>query len=141
MSRLCPVDYHRFHFPVGGVPEKPRIINGPLFSVSPIALRQNIRILSENKRALSIIRSPEFGEVLMLEIGATNVGSIEYTYLPGQPVQKGAEKGFFKFGGSSMITLFEPGKLRLATDLTENSRQQRELYARMGDRIGSLIRV
>src|SRR4029079_6475889 len=88
MSRLCPVDYHRFHFPVAGTPEKARIINGPLFSVSPIALRQNIRILSENKRALAVIRAPEFGDVLILEIGATNVGSIEYTYVPGEPVQK-----------------------------------------------------
>ena len=138
MSRLCPVDYHRFHFPVGGTPEKARIINGPLFSVSPIALRRNIRILSENKRALSLVRSSEFGDVLMLEIGATNVGSIEYTYLPDEPVQKGAEKGFFKFGGSSMITIFEPGKVRLADDLIENSRQHRELYARMGDCMGML---
>jgi phosphatidylserine decarboxylase len=39
-----------------------------------------------------------------------------------------------------MITIFEPGKLRLAADLVENSRQQRELYARMGDRMGILVR-
>src|SRR5436189_82804 len=140
MSRLCPVDYHRFHFPVDGIPEKARIINGPLFSVNPIALRENIHIFSENKRALSKIQSAEFGTVLMLEIGATNVGSIEYTYVPGEPIHKGAEKGFFKFGGSSMITLFEPGKLRLANDLVENSRQFRELYAQMGDRVGRLNR-
>jgi phosphatidylserine decarboxylase len=140
MSRLCPVDYHRFHFPVAGVPEKARIINGPLFSVSPIALRQNINYLWENKRALSKIQSPEFGTVLMLEIGATNVGSIEYTYVPDEPMQKGAEKGYFKFGGSSMITMFEPGKLRLADDLIENSRQHRELYARMGDGMGRVRR-
>jgi phosphatidylserine decarboxylase len=137
MSRLCPVDYHRFHFPIAGVPEKPRILNGPLFSVNPIALRANIRFLVENRRARSIVQTPKNGAVLMFEIGATNVGSIEYTFVPGEPIQKGAEKGFFKFGGSSMITLFEPGRVQLAADLIEQSSRQTELYARIGDRMGA----
>lgn len=136
LSRLCPVDYHRFHFPVAGVPEKPVLINGPLYSVNPVALRRNIHIFSENKRALCRIESPEFGTVLMLEIGATCVGSFEYTFAPGVAMAKGAEKGFFKFGGSSTITLFENGRLRLDDDLVENSRQGRELYARMGEQMG-----
>ena len=136
MSRLCPTDYHRFHFPVAGVPEKPQLINGLLYSVSPIALRQNIRYLSENRRVLCVIQSEQVGTVLMLEIGATNVGSIEYTFIPGQPVQKGAEKGYFKFGGSSMITLFEPNAVALALDLLEQTGQHRELYARVGDQMG-----
>src|SRR5258705_10677804 len=61
LSRLCPVDYHRFHFPVAGVTSAPRLIDGPLFSVNPIALRRNIHIFTENKRAVSRIESPEFG--------------------------------------------------------------------------------
>jgi len=141
ISRLCPTDYHRFHFPAAGVPEKPKIINGPLYSVSPIALRQNIHIFSENRRALSVMRAADAGTVLMLEVGATNVGSIEYTFVPGEPVQKGAEKGYFKFGGSSIITMFEPGKVMLAADLLENSRINRELYALMGDRLGVLAKT
>ena len=136
LSRLCPVDYHRFHFPVAGVPEQPVLINGPLYSVNPVALRRNIHIFSENKRALCRIESPEFGTVLMLEIGATCVGSFEYTFAPEVAMVKGAEKGFFKFGGSSTITLFEKGRLRLDDDLVENSRQGRELYARMGEQMG-----
>src|SRR5439155_16818289 len=136
MSRLCPTDYHRFHLPVAGIPDKPQLINGPLYSVNPIALRQNIRYLSENRRVLCAIRTAGIGTVLMLEIGATNVGSIEYTFVPGQPVQKGAEKGYFQFGGSSMITIFEHNAVQLAADLLEQSRQNRELYARVGDRMG-----
>lgn len=135
LSRLCPVDYHRFHFPVGGKAGAVRMINGPLYSVNPIALRQNIKIFCENKRALTVIESPEFGRVLMLEIGATCVGSFEYTYQPG-PVEKGAEKGYFKFGGSSTITIFEPGRIQLADDLVSNAKQGRELYARIGDVMG-----
>lgn len=136
LSRLCPVDYHRYHFPVGGLATAPRVINGWLYSVSPIALRQNIRIFTENKRAITRIESPEFGTVLMLEVGATNVGSFEYTFAPNTRVAKGAEKGYFKFGGSSTITLFEPGRVKLDADLLAHTVEHRELYARMGDRLG-----
>ena len=136
LSRLCPVDYHRYHFPVGGMATEPSLINSWLYSVNPLALRRNIRIFTENKRALTRIDSPEFGQVLMLEVGATCVGSLEYTFKPNTRVQKGAEKGYFKFGGSSTITLFEPGRVRLAEDLIEQTAQHRELYARMGDHLG-----
>jgi phosphatidylserine decarboxylase len=135
LSRLCPVDYHRFHFPVSGNAGTPRIVSGPLFSVNPIALRRNIRIFTENKRAISEIDSPEFGKVLMLEIGATCVGSFEYTFKPG-PIKKGDEKGFFKFGGSSTITIFEPNRIKLSDDLVEKSAAGLELYARIGDVMG-----
>ena len=136
LSRLCPVDYHRYHFPVGGLATEPRVLNGWLYSVSPIALRRNIRIFTENKRAITRIESPEFGTVLMLEVGATNVGSFEYTFPPNTRVAKGAEKGYFKFGGSSTITLFEPGRVKLDDDLLAHTAEHRELYARMGDRLG-----
>jgi phosphatidylserine decarboxylase len=138
-SRLCPVDYHRFHFPAAGVPGAPQLINGPLYSVNPIALRQNIRYLWENKRVITRLETPDLGLVLILEIGATNVGSIVQTFTAGQSVTKGKEKGCFRFGGSSMMTLFEPGRVRLAEDLVENSRQCRELYARVGDRLGVAV--
>ncbi len=137
LSRLCPVDYHRFHFPVTGVPSTPQMINGPLFSVNPIALRQNIRIFTENKRAITRIESKEFGTVLMLEIGATCVGGFEFTFTADHPASKGAEKGYFKFGGSSTMLLFEPDRIQLDSDLLENSANRQELYARIGDRMGA----
>ncbi|NNE93198.1 MAG: phosphatidylserine decarboxylase, partial [Verrucomicrobiales bacterium] len=73
------------------------------------------------------------GLVLILEIGATNVGSIVQTYEPG-PVEKGEEKGYFEFGGSMTIAFFEPGRIQLADDLNA----ERELYAKMGDRLGTI---
>jgi phosphatidylserine decarboxylase len=136
LSRLCPVDYHRYHFPVSGTPTQPTLINGALYSVNPLALRKNINFLVENKRAYTEIDSPEFGKVLMFEVGATCVGSFEYTFSPGVPMQKGSEKGYFKFGGSETITLFEAGRITLADDLVEHSKLGRELYARMGDLMG-----
>ena len=81
---------------------------------------------------LTKLVTEDLGTVLLLEIGATNVGSIQQTFTPGQAVEKGAEKGYFEFGGSSTMTLFEPGAITLATDLLETSREGIELYARMG---------
>lgn len=140
LSRLCPVDYHRFHFPAAGTPRKTRWINGPLYSVNPIALRQNIEILATNKRCITELDTERFGKVLLIEIGATCVGSICQTFDPDVSVSSGQEKGFFKFGGSSTMTVFEPGRIRFDSDLVENSAQQRELYAHMGDRMGQVNR-
>lgn len=131
-SRLCPVDYHRFHFPVGGIAGAPTRINGWLWSVSPIALRRNLGLLWENRRWLMEVESPTFGRVLMAEIGATNVGCTVYTFQPGSEVAKGLEKGYFRFGASAVLTLFEPGRVRLAEDLLACSREPQELYAHMG---------
>lgn len=139
LSRLCPVDYHRFHFPVAGVPGPRRLINGPLFSVNPIALCQNIHILSTNKRCLTEIQTESLGEVLLMEIGATCVGGICQTYSEHQPVEKGSEKGYFRFGGSSTITIFQRGRIQFDRDLIDHSSTQRELYARVGDHMGVQI--
>lgn len=133
LSRLCPVDYHRFHFCVAGTPAAARLIDGPLYSVSPIALRRRLDFMWTNRRAITLIDSPQFGQIVQIEIGATCVGSIVQTFTPGQPVAKGDPKGTFLFGGSSTITLFEPGKVTLAADLIEQTAAGYELYALMGE--------
>jgi len=139
ISRLCPVDYHRFHFPVAGAPRESRLVQGWLYSVSPIALRRRIRYLVENKREVTVIDGSPFGPVAMIEVGATNVGSIRQSFVPGRPVAKGDEKGLFAFGGSCVITLFTRGSIRFDDDLVAQSREQRETYARMGERLGVLV--
>ena len=131
ISRLCPVDYHRYHFPVSGRAGAPVLLNGPLYSVSPIALRRNLGILWENKRSRTLIDSPVFGKVLVFEIGATCVGSMQATYAAG-PVEKGQEKGYFSFGGSCVATLFQKDRIRFSETLVQHSAQGREVYAKMG---------
>lgn len=141
ISRLCPVDYHRFHFPCAGTPGESRLINGVLYSVSPIALRRNIQYLVQNKRVLTEVETAAFGSVACFEVGATNVGSIVHTFVPGREVKKGYEKGLFKFGGSCVITVFRAGAIRFDQDLVEQSRNCVETYARMGDRLGIAVRA
>lgn len=139
ISRLCPVDYHRFHFPVAGTPGEARLINGWLYSVSPIALRRQLNYLWENKRMITLVDSPQFGRVAVCEIGATMVGSIMQNYVPARAVEKGAEKGLFRFGGSCVITLFQKNRIRFDADLVEHSANQLEVYARMGERLGEAV--
>jgi phosphatidylserine decarboxylase len=136
ISRLCPVDYHRFHFPVAGTPKESRLVQGWLYSVSPIALRRRISYLVENKREVTVVEGSPFGPVAMIEVGATNVGSIRQSFVPGRAVVKGEEKGLFAFGGSCVITLFTRGAIRFDEDLVAQSREHRETYARMGERLG-----
>lgn len=138
ISRLCPVDYHRFHFPVGGRAEAPVFVQGPLYSVSPIALRRRLRCLVENKRARTVVETEHGGGVVVVEIGATCVGTIIHTAGAG-PVGRGQEKGYFRFGGSCVITLFEPGRVRLADDLLAAAADGRELYAQVGDRMAVVV--
>ncbi|MGN0867996.1 MAG: phosphatidylserine decarboxylase [Akkermansia sp.] len=138
LSRLCPVDYHRFHFPAAGTPEAARRIPGPLASVSPYCLRRQLSWLWTNKRELTVLHTPDCGEVLLLAVGATGVGSIFQTYRAGEPVCKGDEQGYFAFGGSTVMSFFEPGRITLAPDLVANTAEGFETYARQGDLLGHI---
>lgn len=136
ISRLCPVDYHRFHAPVSGKVSEERLINGSLYSVNPIALRKRISIFWENKRYLCMIDSESHGKVAQFIVGATCVGSATFTYSRNQLVKKGEELGYFSFGGSSVVTLFEQDRLRISNDLREHTKANIETYAKMGDELG-----
>lgn len=136
LSRLCPVDYHRYHFPTAGIAEEARRIPGALASVAPYSLRRRLAWLWCNKRELTLLRNTCVGTVLILVIGATGVGAICQTYTPGAHVEKGEEQGFFAFGGSTVMTFFEPGRVNFAADLLEQTARGIELYAHQGDFLG-----
>jgi len=135
IARLCPVDYHRFHFPVDCKVKEARFINGMLHSVNPIALCKNIECLSENKRFVTELETKAFRTVLFIEIGAVNVGSVHQTHLPNTEQSKGAEKGFFSFGGSCIVMLFEPNTICFDQDLVEASHKKIETLVKMGSSI------
>lgn len=139
ISRLCPVDYHRFHFPVEGNLGETSLINGSLFSVNPIALRKKISIFWENKRYCSILENQTLGKVIQLLIGATCVGTVNLTTKGNKFVNKGDEYGYFSFGGSCIITIFPPNSLRFNDDLIKQSRQGIEYYAKFGQHLGTFL--
>lgn len=137
IARLCPTDYHRFHFPCDCIPSEALQINGCYFSVNPVAIKQNLAIFWENKRALTILESTIFGKILYVEVGATNVGSILQTYLPGKAYAKGEEKGYFSFGGSSIVLLFEKGRVQFCEDLLSATARGLEIKCLLGQKMGT----
>jgi phosphatidylserine decarboxylase len=137
IARLCPSDYHRFHFPCQGIPSSPKLINGALWSVNPLAIKRNIDIFCENKRMVTQIDTARFEELLYIEVGATAVGSIHQTYQPMTLCRKGEEKGFFSFGGSTLVLLFQKDAIKFDKDLLEASQSHTEIRCLLGQPLGT----
>lgn len=134
--RLAPQDYHRFHVPVDGVVGEPRTIEGQYYTVNPMAIRSNLDVYGENVRILVPIESPQFGTVMCVCVGAMMVGSTVITAKTGAQVKRGDELGYFKFGGSTVLLLFQPGKLQFDEDLRQNADAAIETLLRVGSSIG-----
>ncbi|MGI6448745.1 MAG: phosphatidylserine decarboxylase [Desulfitobacteriia bacterium] len=134
--RLNPADYHRFHFPDSGVPAGSLKIKGKYYSVNPLALKRVPHLYCENKRELTIFSSDNFGQMLLIEVGATCVGTIIQTFSPNKHAQKGSEKGYFKFGGSTVILLLPENTVKIDADLLHNTAAGLETKVRLGEQIG-----
>lgn len=134
--RLCPIDYHRFHFVDNGTISSNNKIKGNYYSVNPIALSGIKKLFCKNKREWSILNSDNFGDILYIEVGATCVGTIKQTYSPNTKVLKGSEKGYFKFGGSTVILFLEKNKIKIDSDILSETKKNIETKVKMGETIG-----
>ncbi len=138
--RLAPTDYHRVHFPYNGKISKTKLINGVYYSVSPISLKKISNVLWENKREISRLETnSSIGDILIIEVGATMVGGIKQTYVPNTYVQKGQEKSYFYFGGSTVILIFKENCIKFDEDLLKNTQKKLETTVRVGEKIASSI--
>lgn len=133
--RLAPYDYHRFHFPDGGHAGPARHIEGRYHSVNPLAMSRVPDLYCRNKRAVSIVDTEHFGRLAYVEVGALCVGTIIQTYESGQ-VSRGQEKGYFRFGGSTVVVLFEPGAITFDQDLVDDTAAGVEVQVQVGSAIG-----
>jgi phosphatidylserine decarboxylase len=136
ICRLAPADYHRFHFPLSGYVINEIAVEGDYYSVSPYAVKDNIDIYFKNKRVNSYIESKNFGNIIMSEVGAAMVGGIIETYNRKLPVEKGQEKGYFKFGGSTVVLIFKKENIKIDDDIIGNSQKGLETKVKMGEKIG-----
>ena len=134
--RLCPIDYHRFHFVDNGTISSNNKIKGNYYSVNPIDLSGIKKLFCKNKREWSILNSDNFGDILYIEVGATCVGTIKQTYSPNTKVLKGSEKGYFKFGGSTVILFLEKNKIKIDSDILSETKKNIETKVKMGETIG-----
>jgi len=141
IARLAPQDYHRFHFPATGTLVSNSLIDGTLFTVNPFAIREKeINVYTDNKRCVNMFDSQCFGKMIIIAVGATLVGTICITAKEGSSVVKGDEHGFFKFGGSTVLLLFQKGKIEFDADLIKNSSMPLETLIKVGDGIGHAVK-
>lgn len=134
--RLAPQDYHRFHSPVTGTIGPIKYIEGEYYTVNPMAIRSDLDVYGENVRVIVPIETKEFGTVIFVGIGAMMVGSTILTVKEGDHVKRGDEVGYFKFGGSTVLLLFQKDKFSFDSDLLSNSKQCVETLVRVGQSIG-----
>lgn len=133
--RLTVDDYHHYCYPASGKKSANVLVPGILHTVNPVA-NDVFPIYKENAREYTLLKTDKFGTMVMMEVGAMMVGKIT-NLTPGcAVVTKGQEKGYFEFGGSTVILLIQHGKVRLDTDLIENSENGYETIVKMGERIG-----
>jgi phosphatidylserine decarboxylase len=126
IMRLAPQDYHRFHIPVDGVMGEPKLIDGEYYTVNPMAIRSTLDVYGENIRVVVPIDSVAHGRVIVVCVGAMMVGSTVITRKAGEQVKRAEELGYFKFGGSTLLLLFEPGVMKFDEDLIANSSEALE---------------
>lgn len=138
LARLCPVDYHRYHFPDNGTFLDSYPISGKLHSVNPIALKWKPQIFAENERHVSIFKTENFGKLAYVEVGAMMVGKIVQTY-QNDHFNRGEEKGYFLFGGSTVIIFGEKGAWKPHSDIIENTKKGLETYLELGEECASKV--
>jgi len=139
VCRLCPADYHRFHYPAAGREVVHWAVPGALHSVNPLALELGLNVFAENRRQVSLLDLEGFGRCAFVEVGAFGVARIVQTHDRG-PFGKMEEKGYFCFGGSTIVLVFEAGALVFDPDLVERSAAGVEVLVRCGETIGRLSR-
>jgi phosphatidylserine decarboxylase len=137
VARLCPVDYHRFHFPDTGEIEKQYRIPGAYHSVNPLALDQYPRVFMINEREVTVLRTENFGRVVLVDVGAICVGKIVQSKGAGESFERGEEKGYFLFGGSTTIVFGSPGAWTWEEGLSTRSAEGIETLVRLGEKLGS----
>jgi phosphatidylserine decarboxylase len=139
--RLAPCDYHRFCYVDDGMQDAVHRIKGVLHSVNPIALSSVNALMAKNYRELTIMHTANFGRVLHFEVGALMVGRVILHNRHATSFLKGEEKGFFEFGGSTIIQLFSKDVITPDKDILDQSCKGIETLIRMGEKTGSRIAV
>ncbi len=132
---LAPHNYHRFHFPVSCTPSVPFFINGRYESVNSFVYASGIQPLTENERHLILLNHSTLGKIAYIPVGALCVGKIVETYKHNECAQKGDEAGYFCFGGSTIVMLFEKNTIKVDNKFTQGNQPT---PIKMGERIATI---
>ena len=131
--RLTVDNYHRYSYVDSGVKSENTFIKGKLHTVNPVAL-DHVPVFHENCREYTVIDGDNIGRHVMMEVGAMLVGKIVNHHGAGR-VKRGAEKGFFMFGGSTVVLLTKKAIVP-DNDILFNTRKGIETLVKLGEQIG-----
>ena len=129
-------DYHRYHVPVAGTVKEVRNISGKVYMD---VFREDDGTLNvvdgdtyqfNQERGLVVIDSPEVGLVAVLPIGMAYVSSVNLTTEVGAELRKGDPFGYFLFGGSDIVTVFQDRNIMIDAEIGKKYLQ--------GERLGEL---
>lgn len=129
--RLSVDDYHRYHYIDNGRLLGTYKINGELHTVRPIA--EQYGVYARNTRVINMFETENFGKVAQIEVGALLVGKIvnhSNTFF-----KKGEEKGYFEYGGSTIVMLFNK-EIKFDDDIIQMNNLGVETKVCAGERIG-----
>ena len=133
--RLTVDDYHHYHFIDDGTADKDHFIKGVFHTVNPIA-SDYYPIYKTNSRSYTVLHTKHFGDVVQMEVGAMMVGKI--TNLNKKTFKRGEEKGYFEFGGSTVVLFIKKDIVDIDEDILNISKNEDEVRVLMGERIGTL---
>lgn len=136
--RLTPHHFHRYLFVDNGNIVFKKSIPGVLHCVRPIACCR-FPVYIENQRVCTEIQTEAFGTVIQMEIGAILVGRI-HNHPVGSFVYRGQEKGFFEFGGSTIILLTQKDTVSVDKQIMYNTENNIETEVHIGEKIAEVIK-
>ncbi len=132
--RLSTDNYHRYCYIDNGNKGVNNHIKGVYHTVQPITLKK-YNFFKTNNREWCILNTSNFGKVIQVEIGALCIGKIKNNH-DVYIFKKGEEKGYFEFGGSTIVLLFKKNTIKLDDDIYNNSLFNIETIVQYGQRIG-----
>ena len=135
--RLEPKDYHHYIFNDDGIILSNKKINGKLHTVNPIVY-DKYQVFTENKREVSILKTTHLDEVIQIEVGALCVGRIKNNDI--NQFERYEEKGYFEFGGSTIIQLLKKDIVAIDEEIINNTKEDIETQVTIGTVIGRVIR-
>lgn len=137
--RLSVEDYHRYCYPASGYKSRNYYIPGKFHTVNPIAV-ETVPVFKQNAREYTLLKTRAFGTLVQMEVGALMVGRICNKKEEGT-VRKGEEKGYFEFGGSTIILFIQKDRVILEETFLNNTRKGIETKIQMGQRLGKVVKI
>lgn len=131
--RLCVDDYHRYIYFDDGKFLNSYEIDGVLHTVNPIA-NNNFKVYSENNRVVSLLKTKNFDDVVYIEVGALNIGKINNYQV--KEFKRGEEKGYFSFGGSTILVLIKKDVVTVDKVFLDNTKKDIETIVKQGYVVG-----